>query len=143
MAENSNIATVDGVRAIELRYRAVKETDTDEVAFYQTSMRLNSPSLGVLTPDRFLSVLNCTDQCIPVFKLALVQAIQAAAKFEGRELDFKWISLYMPLRLLRKNDCADIVSEITGKFKTSADKICFEIPLNLLNDNGEALLVKE
>lgn len=134
MEINDNPTTVDGVRAIEMRYRAIRETDTDNVAFYQSQMRLNSPSMGTLLPDRFLPVLDCTDQCISVFELALVQVMQAAAKFSERELDFNWISIYMPLRLLRKKDCADVVSQISEKYKTSPDKICFELPIALLGE---------
>ncbi|MGN0587679.1 MAG: diguanylate phosphodiesterase, partial [Oscillospiraceae bacterium] len=114
MAENQdNPTTVDGVRAVEMRYRAIFSTDTKEPAFYQSSIRLNSPNMGVLLPERFMPVLESDDRCVSVFKLALLQTIKAADKFVGRELDFDWISVFMPLRLLRRKDCANILKEFT------------------------------
>lgn len=124
--------TVDGVRAIELMYRAIRRTDDDGQAFYRTNMRLNSPNMGTMMPDRYLSVLDSTDRCISVFNLALVQLIQASEKFSERGIDFKWCSMYMPLRLLRKNDCQKTVSEIIGEYSIFPENICFELPVSLL-----------
>lgn len=138
LADNPQIydkpTTVDGVRAVELRYRAIRQTDTDNLAFYQSSMRLNSPSMGTLMPDRYLPVLDRTDQCVSVFKLALIQLLQASAKFTERGIDFDWSSIYMPLRLLKKSDCVKTVSEISEKYKISPDKICFELSSSLLDE---------
>ena len=54
MAENQINTTVDGVRAIEMRYRAVWSASEKLPAFYQSSIRLNSPDMGVLLPERFM-----------------------------------------------------------------------------------------
>ena len=92
MSDRSKIResiTIDGVRAIELMYRAIRRTDDDGQAFYRTNMRLNSPNMGTMMPDRYLSVLDSTDRCISVFNLALVQLIQASEKFSERGIDFK------------------------------------------------------
>lgn len=51
MGENS---TVDGVRAVELFYRPIKNTDSGRVTFLQSQTRLNSPAMGTLMPARFL-----------------------------------------------------------------------------------------
>lgn len=129
MAENiDNQTTVDGVRAVEMRYRAVFETATKKPAFYQSSIRLNSPDMGVLLPEMFMPVLESSDRCVSVFKLALLQTIKAAEKFADRELDFDWISVFMPLRLLRKKDCVKIITEFTEMLGASPKNICFDIP---------------
>ena len=138
MADNveiqDNPTTVDGVRAVEMRYRAIRETDTKDQAFYQSSIRLNSPDMGVLLPERFMPVLESSDKCVSLFKLALLQTLKAADKFAERELDFNWISIFMPLRLLRKNNCVDILTEFTEKLEASSDKICLEIPPLLVDE---------
>ena len=54
--------TVDGVRAIELMYRAIRRTDNDVLAFYRTNMRMNSPSMGTMMPDRYQMVLDSTER---------------------------------------------------------------------------------
>lgn len=133
----NNSTTVDGVRGIEMRYRPIYETDTKEPAFFQTRIRLNSPDSGVILPERFMPVLENSDRCVPVFKLALLQTVKAAEKFTERELDFSWISLFMPLRFLRKRDCAGILTEFTKQISASPDRICLEIPpLVLGEDDG-------
>ena len=52
MAENEvirdNPTTVNGLRAIEMRYRPIYDSFTKGAAFYQSSMRLNAPDMGVL-----------------------------------------------------------------------------------------------
>lgn len=129
MNENqSGSTTVDGVRAIEMRYRPIYETSTKEPAFFQTRIRLNSPDSGVILPERFMPVLESSDRCVSLFKLALLQTVKAAEKFTARELDFSWISLFMPLRLLHKRDCAGILTDFTKQIGASPDNICLEIP---------------
>ena len=129
--------TVDGVRAIEIRYRPIYETDTKEPAFFQTRVRLNSPDSGVILPERFMPVIESSDRCVSLFKLALLQTVKAAERFTERELDFKWISLFMPVRLLHKKDCAGILTEFTKQIGASPDRICLEIPpLVIGEDDG-------
>ena len=63
--------TVDGVRAIEMRYRAIWSSAEKLPAFYQSSIRLNSPDMGVLLPEQFMPVIEADDRCISIFRLAL------------------------------------------------------------------------
>lgn len=140
MDENTGVpeinTTVDGVRAIEMRYRPIYETYTKKPVFFQSSVRLNSPDMGVLLPERFMPVLESDDRCVPLFKLALLQTLKAADKFTEREIDFDWISIFMPLRLLRNNDCMKILTEFTDMVKASPAKICFEISPMLVYEDG-------
>ena len=129
-----NSATVSGLRAIEMRYRPIYDSFTKGAAFYQSSIRLNAPDMGVLLPERFIPVVESDDRCIPLFKLALLQTIKAADKFNGRELDFDWISVNIPLRLLRKSDCTNILTEFTGMVGAKNSKICLEIASSVFDD---------
>ena len=129
-----NSATVSGLRAIEMRYRPIYDSFTKGAAFYQSSMRLNAPDMGVLLPERFMPVVESDDRCIPLFKLALLQTIKAADKFNGRELDFDWISVNIPLRLLRRSDCTNILTEFTGMVGAKNSKICLEIASSVFDD---------
>lgn len=129
MTEKQNsITSVDGVRAIEMRYRSIFGTDTKKTAFYQSGIRLNTPEMGVLLPERFMPVLESSESCASVFKLALLQTIKAAEKFTDRELDFDWISVFMPIKLLSSRDCVSIITDFTSMLKAPRDRICFEIP---------------
>ncbi|MGN1119635.1 MAG: EAL domain-containing protein [Oscillospiraceae bacterium] len=126
--------TVDGVRAIEIRYRQILRTDTRETAFYQSRIRLNGPDMGVLLLERFLPVLERSEKCVPVFLLSLLQLIKAAEKFTERELYFDWISIVMPLRILFTKDCVNIITDFMKKINASPEQICFEIPAGILDE---------
>ena len=60
MGTSSNKATVDGVRAVELQYRVIREISSGQAAAFQSQTRLNSPKLGVLTPDKCLNTFRVT-----------------------------------------------------------------------------------
>lgn len=134
MAENQINTTVDGVRAIEMRYRAVWSASEKLPAFYQSSIRLNSPDMGVLLPERFMPVLETGDRCVSVFKLALLQTVRAADKFTERGLDFGWVSVFIPMRLLRQSSCVKTIRDFTGKIGVLPRGICFELPSAVLSE---------
>lgn len=129
-------ATVDGVRAIEMHYRAIWSAAEKIPVFYQSNIRLNSSDMGVLLPERFMPVLESSDKCVSVFKLALLQTLRTSDKLIERDVDFDWISVFMPLRLLNKSDCVRTVREFTGKMGALPSKICFELPADIMNENG-------
>lgn len=129
-------ATVDGVRAIELRYRSVWSASEKLPIFYQSSIRLNSPDMGVLLPERFMPVLESDDKCVSVFKLALLQSLKTADKLVEREIDFDWISVFVPIRLLNKKDCVRTIREFVGKMGGIPRKICFELPAGIMEESG-------
>ena len=76
--EDSTIkSTVGGLRAVELYYRVIRDIPSGQIAAFQSQTRLNSPKLGVLTPDKFRDVCEITNQAVRLFVLELVQALEA------------------------------------------------------------------
>lgn len=141
MAVNQeNPTTVDGVRAIEMRYRAVWSAVEKIPVFYQSSIRLNSPDMGVLLPERFMPVIESDDRCVSVFKLALLQTLKTSDKLAERDVDFDWISVFIPIRLLNKKDCSRLIREFTGKMGALPGKICFEVPSYIMDESGSTCL---
>ena len=41
-----NEKTVDGVRAVEMYYRVIRDISSGSCAFYQSQTRLNTPGMG-------------------------------------------------------------------------------------------------
>ena len=134
-------STVDGLRAIELSYRPIRSTADGDVLFFQSAMRLNGPTLGVLAPEDFMPVAESTGQAFPLFKLALVQLAQAIAKFRAREISFSWCSLAIPAAALGRLDCVKTICDLCETLKADPAKICFEIPQNALGDTAAAVNV--
>ncbi len=126
--------TANGVRAIELFYHDIKRTSDGETRFMRSQMRLNGPSMGVLMPANYQPVSELSDQCVQLFELGFVQLLQAVSKFSERELTFDWLSLYMPIRFMKRGDAIKTVSDLCTRFKIKSDKICFEVSETLLDE---------
>lgn len=133
---NTEIQTnVDGLRAVELHYRSIREISSGQTAFYQSQTHLNSPQLGVLTPDKFRDVCEMTDQALKLFDLELIQAIEAVNTFTERELNFGWVSVYMPVSFLRTDDALKKVNDTCAMRHTPTNRLCFELSEKLLAEN--------
>ncbi len=129
--------TTDGVRAVELFYRDIKRTSDNKSVFLMSQMRLNGPKMGVLEPDVYRKVAELSDQCCELFELGMHQFLQAIVKFQERDIFFKWVSLYMPVRFLKRDDSLKIISELCGKYKVKSEMICFEMDSSILDDDDE------
>lgn len=133
-----NGSTVDGVRAVELFYRPVKNTDSDRTVFLQSQTRLNGPNLGTLMPADYLPVAELSDLSVNIFKLSLVQLLQAVEKFNVREINFGWISLYTPVRFLRDTNAPQIAAEYCDKFGVKYENVCFELSPRILAEEDKS-----
>lgn len=135
VAEAKKQTTVDGLRAVELQYRVIREISGGHVAFYQSQTHLNSPALGVLTPDKFRAVSEMTTQAVRLFYLELTQALDAAGKFTERELDFNWLSVYMPARFLAEEKGDKALAALCARHQVPTSRVCFELSETLLASN--------
>lgn len=130
----SGNSTVDGVRAVELFYRPIKNTDSGRVTFLQSQTRLNSPAMGTLMPADYLPVAQLSDRCVSIFKLAFVQLLQALGKFHEREVDVDWASVFMPARFLRQTEAPRVVADYCDKFGVKYERVCFELSSDVLDE---------
>ncbi|MDD6268468.1 MAG: EAL domain-containing protein [Oscillospiraceae bacterium] len=143
--DNNLQTTVDGVRAIEIYYRPVKETAGNETVFYQSQIRFNAPSMGVLPPARYAAVLEASPQSVKIFELAFRQFLKALNKFSQRGVQYDWISIAMPVRYLKKPDCVQSVAAMCKSEIMKHERICFEISPSVLEetDGYAASAIKE
>ncbi len=132
MADNEKQTLVGGLRAVELQYRVVREISSGSTAFFQSQTRLNAPRLGVLTPEKFRDVCEMTNQADRLFVLELIQSLEASRKFSGRELNFNWLSVYMPVRFLKERRAEKMLLEYSARYEMPTSRICFELSENLL-----------
>ena len=125
---------VGGLRAVELYYRVIRDISNGVPAFLHTQTRLNAPSLGVLYPEQFRDVAEITFQCVELFWLELEQAMDAVLLFEKREIPFQWISVYMPVRVLREVGIEHELMERFTEMEVPTNRICFELSEKLLEE---------
>lgn len=125
---------VGGLRAVELYYRPIRESSSGNTAFYQSQTRLNTPGLGTLTPENFRDVAEVTNQCVNLFELEVVQAMEAAKKFVERDVIFEWLSVYMPAEYLRDIRAERNLAEFCQRLEVHTNKICFMLSSRLLEE---------
>ncbi len=126
--------TVDGVRAIEMYYRVIRDISSGNCAFYQSQTRLNTPGMGTLMPEIFRDVSEVTRQCISLFELEYVQALEAVQKFTERELRFKWVSVYMPAKYLLEPGVEKSLIDVSERLEVPTTKICFSLSDKLFEE---------
>ena len=124
--------TVGGLRAVELYFRVIRNISTGDPTFFQSLTRLNTPGLGVLQPESFREVTEVTTQCTDLFRLELLQGIEAVKKFTERELHFEWVTVYMPVRFLLEIRADRTLLEYCEKFEIPTGKLCFALSDRLL-----------
>ncbi len=142
MGESTKQSTVGGLRAVELYYRVIRDISSGQIAAYQSQTRLNSPKLGVLTPDKFRDVCEITNQAVRLFVLELIQALEAYKTFVERELNFSWLSVYMPVRFMKEPGAEKTLLEYFSRYEVPTSRICFELSEKLLEeDDGQVAQV--
>lgn len=137
--ENNIQTTVDGVRAIELFYRPIKETAGNETVFFQSQMRFNAPDMGVLMPSRYAAVFEASPKSVKIFELVFRQFLKALSKFSERGVQYDWISVCMPVRYLKRIGCSVFLSNLCKKNLIRPERVCFEVsPIVLDETDGKA-----
>ena len=137
-----NIGTIDtgndlqtevgGLRAVEMFYRGIREIETGSLTFFQSRTRLNTPGLGILTPENFRDVAELTNQCIALFDLEFRQAREALKRFMERDFFFRWLSVYMPPSYLLERALENKLMSILDEEEIDCNRVCFELPLKIL-----------
>ncbi|MBR1423237.1 MAG: EAL domain-containing protein [Ruminococcus sp.] len=138
MSEKSNQTTVNGVRAIELYYRAIREIEHGNTAFYQSQTRLNTPGLGTLMPENFRDVSEVTNQCVSLFDLEFLQALETCNKFKDREIRFDWLSVYVSAKYLIDQKAERNILTYCQQMEVPTNKICFALSEKILEETDGA-----
>ena len=128
---------VGGLRAIEIFYRGIREIESGSVSFFKSRTRLNTPGLGTLMPETFREVAEMSTQCLTLFDLELNQVLETEKNLREREFIFRWISVYMPPKLLLERSTE---SRLTSRFEEAGidtNRICFELPAKLLTEGNQ------
>lgn len=141
MSQEKQQTTVGGLRGVELHYRMIREIMSGQQAFFQSRAQLNTPGLGTLMPENFRQVAELSDQCKELFRLELVQAMEAHNKFVEREYQFNWMSVYMPLKFLLEYGLDRTLMKFCEKYEISENRLCFTLSDRILMKGNKTLSV--
>ena len=130
--------TVDGVRAVEMHYRPIREIATGRTTFYQSRTQLNTPELGTLMPEAFRQPAEFSGQSRKLFGLEAMQLAEAIGDLTAAERVFEWVSVHLPVRVLKDGTLPKLLEKICSQFELSPGRLCLELPANVLYEKEKA-----
>ncbi len=120
------------LRTLELQYRPVFDIHLNMAIDYETSMRINDRSLGVLLEKTFIPVAEKSNQVVQLNLWALEEACEAIKRCEEREDDINSVILWVSVKSLAKKNFADKAIKIVDKYGINHDSFCFNINESIL-----------
>lgn len=134
-----NVPTnVGGLRAIELNYRPLRDIGTGRTLSYLSRTNLNSPGLGVLMPETFRPAAEKSGKSRDLYSLELLQLAEGIRSMNQAGRLFNWISIQMPMDILRDGAAAKVAEKICDQFSITSNEICFAIPERVLTEKDNA-----
>lgn len=121
-------STIGGLRAIQLSFRPMREISSGRSVSYLSRTQLNTPELGTLMPETFRPAAEYSGQSKKLFQLELLQLAEAIDALTVYGKIFHWISLDMPLSILKDPETPAELNRICEQFTISPNKFCFAIP---------------
>lgn len=123
-----NTATVGGLRALEQYFRPIGNALSGESLAYQSTFRMNSPSKGVIFPGEYLPVLEAyPDRAAEFLPLEFYHLSDTIENFKTRDIDYRFISIPIPVSFLKRDDCVKGLQELSSAFHIHPDHVCFEL----------------
>ncbi len=135
MGEENLQTTVDGVRAVEMHLRSIREVSRGDIVFFQSRTQLNTPSLGTLMPEEYRETAEASGQADELFELEVLQAIDIVKRLMERDFYFQWMSVYMPVKVLADPKLERKLMGLFEKAELATGKICFALPGSLLEED--------
>lgn len=143
MAEKkTNSASGSGsrMRTIELLYRPVFDIHLNMAIDYETSMRINDRSLGILLEKTFVPVAEKSSQVVQLNLWAVEEACEAIKRCAEREADINSVILWVSVKSMAKDKFADKVIKIVDKHGINHDSFCFNIDESILEAVKEPII---
>jgi len=129
-------AVASGVSPIQLKKVNIRGCSTHSpIAFYNT-LFINSTLLGVMAPELYTPTATLSNQSIPLFKRALVQAKEKMLELKAGRSRIEWMTLKCPLDVLVAPDLSDILNETLPE-EWQRSMLCLEVPESILYEDSQ------
>jgi EAL domain-containing protein (putative c-di-GMP-specific phosphodiesterase class I) len=128
--------TESGIEPLTTLISPVRRCVSREVYAFRTIRQVNSLQLGVLRPVQYRNVCDRTLQSIGLAISDLRSVIRLSQKLDADEVQYDWITTYIPIKLLQRKDAAAKLEEALQKEGLSnPSKICLEFLSDALFDD--------
>lgn len=141
MAEKkTNSASGSKLRTLELWYRPVFDIHLNMAIDYETSMRINDRSLGILLEKTFVPVAEKSNQIVQLNLWAVEEACEAMKRCEEREADINSVIIWVSVKSMAKKNFVDKIIKIVDKYEINHDSFCFNINESILEAVKEPVI---
>ncbi|MBQ9461935.1 MAG: EAL domain-containing protein [Clostridia bacterium] len=130
-------STVDGLRAIELSFRPLRDIATGRSVCYLARTQLNTPGLGTLMPETFRPAADASGKSAELFGLEMMQLAESILALKESERNFRWASQELPLSLLRDRTTVEALEKICENYSVSPGSFCFTVPEKTLDEKDD------
>lgn len=119
----------------ELYFQPIVRTDTGQLAFAEALLRWNSPSLGMVMPDRFIPLAEETGLIIPIGEWVLKESCLAAMRWRKQTGTSIGIAVNVSPRQFRDPRFVSTVMQALEQSGLEPDQLELEITERLILDN--------
>jgi len=130
-----------GISPLELVYQEVISTRSEKCEAYRALLKINSLDLGVLMPEQYEEITLRNSQCEKLAAWSLDKLIDEISAINGAKVNFDWISVYIPVRMLYKDKLFNRLTKLIKNEKiTDSTKIAFEFSQDILYEDKEMIV---
>lgn len=119
----------------EVYFQPIVRTDTGQLAFAEALLRWNSPSLGMVMPDRFIPLAEETGLITPIGEWVLKESCLAAMRWRAQTGTSIGIAVNVSPRQFRDPRFVNTVMQALAQSGLEPDQLELEITERLILDN--------
>lgn len=140
MAENKTGSSGSKLRTLELLYKPVFDIHLNMAIDYETSMRINDRSLGVLLESTIIPVAEKSSRITQLNLWAVEEACEAFKRCSEREADMNSVIMWVSVKSMAKPGFVDRVVKIVDKYGIHHDCFCFKLNESILEAVKDAVI---
>jgi len=112
--------------SLEVYYQPQVNLHNRQVYGVEVLVRLDHPTLGIVSPDQFLSKIEQSDLMVHMTFIILRKALRDWSKWKKQGLELK-LSVNISPFTLQRPEFVDELLEVMAEFSMPIDKICLEV----------------
>lgn len=123
------------LKELELYYQPIVDASSGDLIGAEALLRWNNPSMGLVSPDKFIPLAEETGMIIPIGEWVIAQACEAAQRWSSNGDTFLSIAVNVSPRQFRDPGFVNMVQETLRKNNLDARHLELEITERLILDN--------
>ncbi|MFA5342324.1 MAG: EAL domain-containing protein [Clostridia bacterium] len=128
------------LRSMEIFYLPVRNIQLGITHSYLTQLRINDPKVGVLVDKTFMPVAERTVISEKITSWLISNLFADIQKFRAREVESEWFGLYIPIRVLTKQNFISEIQQQAESNNISLKDICLCFNQKILYEDHNKIM---